>query len=71
MSAVVTNLNLVILARYVLNEENYQLSIPTEKLKLFSSKGYVFYLYPPYTLCIAYSQAASFPKMLTDPNFLP
>ena len=71
MSAVVTNLNLVILARYVLNEENYQLSIPTEKLKLFSSKGSLFYSCPPYTLYIAYLPDASFPKMLTDPNCLP
>ena len=71
MSAVVTNLNLVILARYVLNEENYQLSIPTEKLKLSSSKGSLFYLHPPYTLYIAYSLVVSFPKMLTDQNCLP
>lgn len=71
MSAVVTNLNLVILARYVLNEENSLLSIPTEKLKLFSSKGSLFYLYPPYTLYIAFPPVVSFPKMLTDPNCLP
>ena len=71
MSTVVTNLNLVILARYELNEENSLPSIPTEKLKLFSSKGYASYLASPYTLSIAHYLPTSFPKMLTDPNCLP